>query len=234
LAINTLHYDDIDITGFAGIRERILIMDPRQFGMKTIEGTWQGIGRLVYLAHAFFRPHGETGKHFHDNIDIVSVMTRGSIFHKGTLGDGETVSENEVQVQWSGPEGFHHNEINPLDNISGMVQIWMQPCKETKASARHQTISITPGYTPIMHEGDTLLGIVMMTEKGSWQPTDSDQEQLIYVFDGDVTAICHDRQQAFPAPRGTLIKGNRFSLKHESPCQWLWVRECPLNDEPLS
>ena len=32
--LNTLHYDDVDITGFAGVRERILVMDSAVFSRR--------------------------------------------------------------------------------------------------------------------------------------------------------------------------------------------------------
>ena len=38
--MKTLHYDDIDITGFAGIRERMLLMDPGVFTHNRPDIVW--------------------------------------------------------------------------------------------------------------------------------------------------------------------------------------------------
>jgi hypothetical protein len=38
-----LNYDTLDIVGFAGVRERILVMDSRQFGYQKREDTWEGL-----------------------------------------------------------------------------------------------------------------------------------------------------------------------------------------------
>ena len=79
-----LNYDTLDIVGFAGVRERILVMDSRQFGYQKREDTWEGLGQLMYLAHAYFKPGGSTGRHQHSDIDIVSIVTRGRLHHEGS------------------------------------------------------------------------------------------------------------------------------------------------------
>ena len=79
-----LNYDTLDIVGFAGVRERILVMDSRQFGYQKREDTWEGSGQLMYLAHAYFKPGGSTGRHQHSDIDIVSIVTRGRLYHEGS------------------------------------------------------------------------------------------------------------------------------------------------------
>lgn len=227
MSVKILHYDDVDITGFAGIRERLLVMDSKQFGLKTIEGTWQGLGQLVYLAHAFFMPHGETRKHFHSDMDIVSIVTRGEIFHEGTLGDGETVSAGQVQIQCSGSNGFYHNEVNPLADISGMVQIWMQPSEKTKMHSAHRVLNIQPGFNLLMDEGQTRLSVLRFDQAHEWADARNDREHLVYIFEGDANVYCHETQTTLLAPRGSLIKGKQFSLMNERACCWLWAHETP-------
>jgi len=77
VALELLTEEKIEISGFGGIRERVLVMDPRQFGHYVREECWPGFGACVYLANAWFLPGGSTGLHSHEQIDIVSVMTRG-------------------------------------------------------------------------------------------------------------------------------------------------------------
>lgn len=118
---------DLDLGGFAGLRERIYVMDPRRFGDHTTPGSREGFEQLVYLADAIFLPRGSTGAHDHQQVDIISVLVRGHLRHEGSLGHGETLEAGEVQVQYAGAEGFRHNEINPAPHGAHMIQLWMQP-----------------------------------------------------------------------------------------------------------
>lgn len=125
MAFRVLHRDDLQLGGFAGLREHRLVLDPKT-GRRS-PGAWPGIGSFVYLADARFMPHGDTEMHPHKEVDVVSVMVDGRIAHEGTLGDGQLLTGNDVQVQRAGGEGFRHNEINPDDAENRMLQLWLFP-----------------------------------------------------------------------------------------------------------
>ncbi|MCH8543053.1 MAG: pirin family protein [Alcanivorax sp.] len=126
--------DDLPLTGFAGLKERLYVMSPAQFTGKRLADTSEGLGNLVYLADAFFRPHGSTGEHHHRNIDIVTCLIRGRLLHRGSVGDGQVLSAGDVQVQRAGTTGFAHNEVNPDDSFNHMIQIWFQPAQSPAAT----------------------------------------------------------------------------------------------------
>ncbi len=65
--------------------------------------------------------------HPHHEIDVISVMVEGRIEHHGSLGQGENLDANDVQVQRAGGEGFSHNEVNPDDHWNRMIQLWILP-----------------------------------------------------------------------------------------------------------
>jgi hypothetical protein len=48
VALELLTEEKIEISGFGGIRERVLVMDPRQFGHYVREECWPGFGACVY------------------------------------------------------------------------------------------------------------------------------------------------------------------------------------------
>ena len=203
-----LNYDTLDIVGFAGVRERILVMDSRQFGYQKREDTWEGSGQLMYLAHAYFKPGGSTGRHQHSDIDIVSIVTRGRLYHEGsaevqpgsaaadsTQGLAE-IKAGQVMVQRSGKSGFMHNEINPDADIAGMVQLWLQPAGGGSEKASPKGIDVDHGMTTVYRDVDTELRISCLAEKEALSLQDS---WLCYVYQGELEAGNH-----------TILRGSLF------------------------
>ena len=194
--MKSLHYDDLDIVGFAGVRERILVMDSRQFGYRRREECWEGVGPLTYLAHAYFKPGGSTGKHFHEGVDIVSILTRGQIRHEGSAGYDDDVLSGQVIVQRSGKTGFSHNEINEDPDVSGMVQIWLKPSTVPEASSLDIITPVT-GENLIYDGGDSKLIVTLLIQGQSLMlPMGS----LGYVYHGGLSASDHT-----DLSRGTLF-----------------------------
>jgi redox-sensitive bicupin YhaK (pirin superfamily) len=114
-------------SGFAGLRETRLVMNPRIFRRQTESGSSAGLGKFAYLADARFLPHGDTRMHTHREIDVISVVVEGRIQHEGSLQDGQELNVDHVQVQRAGGEGFSHNEINPDPFKNRMLQLWVIP-----------------------------------------------------------------------------------------------------------
>jgi len=128
--LDKLQRDSLTEGGFAGLREHQLVKAPHVFGATTNnDGSWQGIGRFIYLADARFMPHGETRLHDHREIDVISIMVEGRLAHQGSMGNGKDLTTNDVQVQRAGGEGFSHNEVNPDATWSRMLQLWVLPEK---------------------------------------------------------------------------------------------------------
>lgn len=119
-----LHKNDLPLGGFAGLKEHRLVVDNKVGGR---DDTWNGIGNFVYLADAYFNPHGETRMHPHRELDVISIMLDGAIEHEGSLEHGSSIKAAQVQVQRAGVEGFSHNEINPDDTKNRMIQLWVLP-----------------------------------------------------------------------------------------------------------
>lgn len=147
-----LKRDSLPEGGFAGLKEHRLIKEPKLFGpQENDDGSWPGLGNLVYLADARFMPHGETRMHRHHEIDVISVMVKGNIKHAGSLGHGMDLSTDNVQIQRAGGEGFSHNEINPDAEWNRMIQMWVLP--EIPGQAADYKV-----YTPIAGEPTRIYG----------------------------------------------------------------------------
>ena len=150
--MQVLHRDDLRRGGFAGLREHRLVVDPRVFAGRADPETWPGIGNFVYLADARFLPNGETRMHDHKEIDVISVMVEGRIAHEGSLEHGKELSDQDVQVQRAGGEGFSHNEINPDDRENRMIQLWVLP-EEPGQPAGYKYYKSVPGNVTRVYGG---------------------------------------------------------------------------------
>lgn len=139
--MHILHEADIDISGFAGVRERHYVMDQRSFGDYRSDGASDGLGALVYLADAHMRPGGSTGRHSHRRINIVTWVIGGQLLHQGTLADNTRLGPGEVQVQIAGERGFEHNEINAGEQFNRFIQLWLLPGEEYETGYRNSEIN---------------------------------------------------------------------------------------------
>jgi quercetin 2,3-dioxygenase len=172
---------DIDIEGFAGLRERHYVMDGGVFGDHRNAESAQGLGALVYLADAHFLRFGSTGRHSHRDIDIVTLVCNGRLLHRGTLGDETLCESGEVLIQRAGQQGFEHNESNPDERPNRIIQIWMLPV-QSDAHASHEVLR-SPGYgrMTLYQSSSTRLELLTLHEG---EQTSLPGEGLMYLVDG--------------------------------------------------
>jgi hypothetical protein len=150
----TLQRDSLTEGGFAGLREHQLVKSPKVFGpAANNDGSWSGIGNFVYLADARFMPKGETRMHSHHEVDVISVMVDGNIAHQGSMGHGENLKVNDVQVQRAGGEGFSHNEVNPDDEWNRMIQLWVLP-EQVGQPAGYKVYKLKQGDSTRIYGGE--------------------------------------------------------------------------------
>ena len=155
---------DIDIDGFAGLRERHYVMDSRVFGGHRKAEAAEGLGAFVYLADAHFLRYGSTGRHSHRDIDIVTLVIGGRLLHRGTLGDESLYQPGDVLIQRAGVQGFDHNEANPDERPNRIIQIWMQP-QQSQGVAQHEQAGWPQrGRKRVYRSGDTCLDLVTLAE----------------------------------------------------------------------
>ncbi|MEE4249841.1 MAG: pirin family protein [Alcanivoracaceae bacterium] len=155
---------DVDIDGFAGLRERHYVMDSRVFGDHRKAEAAEGLGAFVYLADAHFLRYGSTGRHSHRHIDIITLVMSGRLLHRGTLGDESLYVAGDVLIQRAGAQGFEHNEVNPDDRPNRIIQIWMQPQQSQGAAQHGQSDWPQQGRKCIYRSGDTCLDLVTLVE----------------------------------------------------------------------
>jgi redox-sensitive bicupin YhaK (pirin superfamily) len=69
------------------------------------------------------------GTHGHRDMEIISVVLKGALEHRDSLGHGDVLHPGDVQVMSAG-SGIRHSEFNPSSSeASHFLQIWIQPEK---------------------------------------------------------------------------------------------------------
>ena len=222
--IQLLKRDSLPEGGFAGLKEHRLVKEPKLFGsQENNDGSWPGLGKFVYLADARFMPHGETHMHNHHEIDVISVLVDGRISHEGSLEHGKDLTQNQVQVQRAGGEGFSHNEINPDDDWNRMIQLWVLP-EQAGQAADYKVYQPALGELTRIYGGSetnradfpakTLIDIALL-EKG--QNVEVNEPFLAYITRGK--GIANGGEIA----DGDLIRGDSLTFEASNDVQIIVV-----------
>lgn len=222
--LNKLQRDTLTEGGFAGLREHQLVKGPKAFGPAVNrDGSWPGIGQFVYLADARFMPHGETRMHDHHEVDVISVMVDGRIAHQGSMGHGQDLNINDVQVQRAGGEGFSHNEVNPDNDWNRMIQLWALP-EEKGQPASYKVYQPKIGELTRIYGGassdnhdfpsQTKIEVALLT---TGQSTHVDESFLAYITRGDGVANGEEIKD------GDLISGDSLQFTASADVQLIVV-----------
>jgi len=185
-----LSRDSLKLGGFAGIVEHRLVTDSRIFGEHKEPETFEGLGNMVYLADAQYKPLGSSGMHPHSEIDVISIIIDGRVSHEGSLEHGKNLVAGDVQVQRAGGEGFAHNEINPDNGKNRMLQVWALPEEKGQRAAYKAYTPKLDGVTRIYggkksqdhtFDSQTIMDIVHLKAESN---LDLNNDTLVYIITG--------------------------------------------------
>ena len=93
-------------------------------------------GTLLAFNDDFLESGKGFGLHPHMNMEIISIMLKGSMNHKDNMGYSNVVHEDWVQIMSAG-SGLRHEEYNIGDSEVNFLQIWIQP-KQQNIIPRYQ------------------------------------------------------------------------------------------------
>ena len=81
------------------------------------------------------------GKHPHDNMEIITIPTKGGLKHNDSMGTGSVIEAGDIQVMSAGT-GVFHAEMNAYEDVtSEFFQIWIFPNAQN-VEPRYQQLSI--------------------------------------------------------------------------------------------
>ena len=93
-------------------------------------------GTLFAFNDDFVQAGKGFGIHPHMNMEIISVMLKGSMNHKDSMGYSNVVHEDWVQIMSAG-SGLYHEEYNVGEGDVNFLQIWILP-KQQNIRPRYQ------------------------------------------------------------------------------------------------
>lgn len=95
-----------------------------------------GVSALRVINDDKVLPGAGFAAHSHQDMEIISYVKKGSIEHKDSMGNVESLPAGEFQLMSAGT-GVTHSEYNPSDiEPLEFLQIWIQP----------DVLGIEPGY----------------------------------------------------------------------------------------
>lgn len=98
-------------------------------------------GALRVLNDDTVMPGMGFGSHPHENMEIITLVTEGSLKHKDSMGHEGVIQAGDVQVMSAGT-GVVHSEFNPdAEHQSKFFQIWLFP-RQRGAEPRYDQISL--------------------------------------------------------------------------------------------
>jgi len=83
-------------------------------------------GTLITFNDDFVEPGKGFGLHPHINMEIISVLLKGKMNHKDSMGYSTLIGEGGVQIMSAG-SGLRHEEYNVGEEEVNFLQIWIEP-----------------------------------------------------------------------------------------------------------
>ena len=90
------------------------------------EPSRMGFGALRLINDDTIAPHSGFGMHPHKDMEIVTVVTSGTLTHQDSMGNVGVLRAGEAQVMSAGT-GVVHAEYNDADEPLTLFQIWITP-----------------------------------------------------------------------------------------------------------
>ncbi|MBC7472177.1 MAG: pirin family protein [candidate division SR1 bacterium] len=156
-------------------------------------------GSLRVLNDDQIAPGQGFGTHSHQNMEIITIVLKGELEHKDSMGNIGRVGAGEIQIMSAGT-GVDHSEYNPSDSESlELFQLWIYPEK----------IGIAPRYGQKMIDREV---------KNQWQ-------QIIGPLDGEENVLQINQQGYISILQTDEKKEIEYNLHNSANCAYFMVIE---------
>jgi quercetin 2,3-dioxygenase len=100
-------------------------------------------GKLRVLNDDTIAAGGGFGTHPHDNMEIITLVLKGALEHKDSMGNSGVINENEIQVMSAG-RGITHSEFNhSKEHELKLLQIWVYSNRRN-VEPRYDLVKLDP------------------------------------------------------------------------------------------
>ena len=111
---------------------------------------WTGFGPLLVINDDRIDAGQGFGMHPHRDMEIITVMVEGALYHRDSMGHSATLQAGEVQRMSAGT-GIVHSEFNGGESACRLLQIWIEPsCHGIHPSYDQKAFPLAEGWTALV------------------------------------------------------------------------------------
>lgn len=105
-----------------------------------------GFGALRVINDDIIEAGQGFGTHPHQNMEIVSIVTKGALRHRDSEGHDGVIRAGEIQYMSAG-SGIYHSEFASEESDTALFQVWIHP-NEKGGSPRYDQRDFNAFYHP--------------------------------------------------------------------------------------
>lgn len=185
---------------------------------------FMGFGDLRVINDDVVAPGMGFGMHPHANMEIVSIVLKGSLEHKDSLGNGDVLKPGDVQKMTAG-SGITHSEYNPSDsdpvhflqiwimpNIQDLKPSWEQKTFDRKIMTDQLTLLVSPDArdgSMEIHQDAEIWQVLLEENKTTGFDVNAERKVWIQVAEGAITV----NDQPLVAGDGLAISGETINIQ---------------------
>lgn len=130
-----------------------------------------GFGALRVINDDVIEAGSGFGMHPHQNMEIISIVTKGTLEHKDSAGNHGIIHAGEIQYMSAG-KGVYHSEYAGVDESAALFQIWIHPNQKGGEPLYDQRSFI--------HHDKTNKWIILVSQDGREDSITIKQDAAIY------------------------------------------------------
>lgn len=153
-----------------------------------------GFGNLRVLNDDHIKSNNGFSMHPHENMEIVTIMLRGELTHRDSMGNTAVLKENYIQHMSAG-SGIVHSEMNMSKSEVHLLQIWILPKKQNiKPIYQEKKIEYKLGENKLISkngENNTLIinqncEISILSGKSKLEINFKEKKVFLFVIEGNL------------------------------------------------